>query len=141
MAAGVNFLILTAPTGYEADGEGRLTGLRVCRTRLGAPGPDGRRQPEAMPASEHVLPAALVVEAIGQQLDGVMRGALAGLEVSRSGRIVTRAGSLMTSRAGVFVAGDIVNGGTTVVQAVAEGTQAAREIHGYLARRLDLVKT
>ena len=31
-----------------------------------------------------------------------------------------------------FAAGDIVNGGTTVVQAVAEGARAAREIHQYL---------
>ncbi len=38
---------------------------------------------------------------------------------------------------GVFVAGDLLNGGTTVVQAVAEGARAAREINGYLAGRAD----
>jgi NADPH-dependent glutamate synthase beta subunit-like oxidoreductase len=42
---------------------------------------------------------------------------------------------LATSREGVFAAGDIVNGGTTVVQAVAEGIRAAREIDGYLKAR------
>jgi NADPH-dependent glutamate synthase beta subunit-like oxidoreductase len=36
----------------------------------------------------------------------------------------------------VFAAGDIVNGGTTVVQAVAEGARAAREIDTYLSRRV-----
>ena len=32
----------------------------------------------------------------------------------------------------MFAAGDIVNGGTTVVQAVAEGARAAWEIHRFL---------
>jgi NADPH-dependent glutamate synthase beta subunit-like oxidoreductase len=35
----------------------------------------------------------------------------------------------------VFAAGDIVNGGTTVVQAVAEGARAAREIDAFLRAR------
>jgi NADPH-dependent glutamate synthase beta subunit-like oxidoreductase len=132
--SGVNFLILTAPVGYEVDAGGRLTGLRVCRTRLGEPDASGRRRPEAMAETEHVLPADLVVEAIGQQMDEATRQATGGLEVARSGRIATRPGSLMTSRAGVFVAGDVANGGTTVVQAVAEGARAAREIDVYLSQ-------
>jgi NADPH-dependent glutamate synthase beta subunit-like oxidoreductase len=38
----------------------------------------------------------------------------------------------MTSREGVFAGGDIVNGGDTVVQAVAEGKKAAEGIINYL---------
>ena len=130
--AGVNFLILTQPLGYLAGAGGELTGLRVVRTRLSAPGPDGRRQPEAVPGSEHVIPADLVIEAIGQQVDGALKQGLAGVEFTRGGRIRTREGSLQTTRSGVFAAGDIVNGGTTVVQAVAEGARAAWEIHQFL---------
>lgn len=125
MGAGVNFLILTAPAGYEQDEAGRLTGLRVYRTRLGEPGRDGRRRPEPIPNSEHVLPATLVVEALGQQMDPVLAGALEGVRITR--------GNLTTSRPGVFIAGDLANGGTTVVQAVAEGGRAAREIANYLS--------
>jgi NADPH-dependent glutamate synthase beta subunit-like oxidoreductase len=36
--------------------------------------------------------------------------------------------TLETTRAGVFAAGDVINGGATVVQAVAEGTRAARSM-------------
>ena len=132
MRAGVNFLILTQPLGYAADATGRLAALRVVRTRLGAPGADGRRSPEAVPGSEHAIPADLVIEAIGQEVDAGLKQALAGLEFTRAGRIRTREGSLETTMAGVFAAGDIVNGGTTVVQAVAEGARAAWEIHRYL---------
>ncbi|HWQ54283.1 MAG TPA: FAD-dependent oxidoreductase [Bryobacteraceae bacterium] len=128
--AGVHFLILTQPVGYV--GAERLTGLKVVRTRLSAPGADGRRQPQAVPGSEHAIPADLVIEAIGQQVDSGLAGALTGLELTRSGRIRTREGSLATTRPAVFAAGDIVNGGTTVVQAVAEGARAAWEIHQFL---------
>jgi glutamate synthase (NADPH/NADH) small chain len=112
--------------------EGRLTGLKVVRTKLGEPGPDGRRQPKDIPGTEHVIPADLVVEALGQKVEDEVKAALPGVEFTRGGRIVTAEGTLATSRPGVFAAGDIVNGGTTVVQAVAEGARAAREIHQFL---------
>ncbi|MFB3827201.1 MAG: FAD-dependent oxidoreductase [Bryobacteraceae bacterium] len=124
--AGVNFLILTAPLGY---GQG---GLKVIRTRMGAPGADGRRKPENVPGTEHVIPADLVIEAIGQRVDEEVKAALAGVEFGHGGRVAVRPGSFATTRARVFAAGDIVNGGTTVVQAVAEGARAAREIHNFL---------
>ena len=106
--------------------------MRVARTRLGAPDASGRRTPEILPGSEHAIPADLVVEAIGQNADPALQAALIGVEFTRKGLIRTEGDSLKTSRAGVWAAGDIVNGGTTVVQAVAEGIRAAREIDGYL---------
>ncbi len=133
MRAGVHFLILTQPLDYVADSEGCLAGLKVARTRLGEPGPDGRRKPQVIPGSEHVIPADLVIEALGQEAAEELQQALPGIRFER-GLIRTRNGSLETSRRGVFAAGDIVNGGTTVVQAVAEGTRAAREIDEYLSR-------
>lgn len=128
IAAGVNFLILTQPLDYILGEDGALRGLKVVRTALGQPGPDGRRSPRPVPGSEHVMPADLVVEAIGQRAGEGLRRALTGVTFTAAGLIETRPGSLATSRAGVYAAGDIVNGGTTVVQAVAEGTRAAREI-------------
>ena len=128
----VNFLVLTAPISYVTDGAHRLTGLRVVRTSLGQPGADGRRQPLPIEGSEHVLPANLVVEALGQRVAGHVQAALGNLSFTERGLLWTQEGSLKTSRTGVFAAGDIVNGGTTVVQAVAEGTRAAREIDVYM---------
>jgi len=130
--AGVNFLILTQPLDYVTDAEGRLTGLKVIRTRLGPPGADGRRTPEPSPGSEHVLPADLVIEAIGQRVSDELKAALPGVRLTRAGLVWTKEGTLETSREGVFAAGDIINGGATVVQAVAEGARAAREIDAYL---------
>ncbi len=129
---GVNFLVLTQPIGYLIDETGKLTGLKVIRTHLGAPGVDGRRRPEPSPGSEHVIAADFVVEAIGQKMDESLRQALTGVEFSKGGLISTAPDSMATSRKGVYAAGDIVNGGTTVVQAVAEGVKAAREIDTFL---------
>jgi len=132
MRAGVNFLILTQPLQYIPNWDDVLTAVEVVRTHLGEPDASGRRRPENTPGSEHLIPCDLVVEAIGQVLDEHLRDALPGVEFTRSGRIVTRPGSLATSREKVYAAGDIVNGGSTVVQAVAEGTRAAREINQQL---------
>lgn len=130
--AGIHFLILTAPASYVTDPDGRLTGLKVVRTRLGAPDASGRRRPEEIPDSEHVLPTRLVIEAIGQQIGPELAEALPGVRVTARGLLWTREGTFETSRRAVFAAGDIVNGGTTVVRAVAEGTRAARELDRFL---------
>jgi NADPH-dependent glutamate synthase beta subunit-like oxidoreductase len=132
MRAGVHFLILTLPLKYAVAGDGRLVGVEVIRTHLGAPGPDGRRRPAPIPGSEHLLPADVVVEAIGQRLSDEVRQALTGIELTKDGLVCTKEGSLATSRAGVYAAGDIVNGGATVVDAVAQGARAAREIDAWL---------
>ena len=132
VAAGVNFLVLTQPLGYVADEAGRLTGLRVVRTKLGAPDASGRRRPENVAGSEHVMLCDVVVEAIGQGLENSMRAALPGVELTRGGLVVTKPGSQATTRAKVYAAGDVVNGGATVVEAVAQGARAAREMNGAL---------
>lgn len=130
--AGVHFLVLTQPLDYVSDGAGRLVGVKVARTRLGAPDESGRRRPEVIPATEHMLPCETAVEAIGQSVDEAILAALPGVEFTRRGTVATRPGSLETTRARVWAAGDLVNGGATVVQAVAEGMRAAREIDAAL---------
>ncbi|HOX01958.1 MAG TPA: FAD-dependent oxidoreductase [Candidatus Paceibacterota bacterium] len=129
---GVSLLTLTAPLDYEIGGDGALKGLRVIRTQLGPADSSGRRRPVPIPGTEHVLPADQVIEAIGQRLDSGLLPGLPGLRLTESGLVWTQPNSLQTSRAGVYAAGDLVNGGTTVVQAVAEGARAAREVDRFL---------
>jgi len=79
-----------------------------------------------------VLPCETAVEALGQAADEALRAALPGVEFTRHGTVATRPGTLETTRNRVWAAGDLVNGGATVVRAVAEGMRAAREIHAAL---------
>ena len=128
LAEGVHFLILTQPLGYVTDDEGRLTGLRVASTRLGEPDAGGRRRPEAIPGSERVLPIDMAIEAIGQRPPEGLADWLGGVELDEHELIKANSVTMQTSRPGVYAGGDIVNGGQTVVRAVAEGVKAARAI-------------
>lgn len=126
--AGVHLLILTAPLGYQTDENGKLLGLRIVRTELGEPDESGRRTPRAIAGTENVLPVDMAIEAIGQTIPVELRQALAGLDLTRHGLIATPSNSQATSVPKVLAGGDLVNGGTTAVQGIAEGMRAAEEI-------------
>jgi len=131
LAMGVHFLLLTQPIGYEKDNEGRVRGVRVVRTVLGEPDDSGRRRPMIVPDSESVIEVDLVLEAIGRQLAAGFENLIPGVELTKH-RLVAVDSECRTSREGVFAGGDCANGGSTVVQAVADGMRAARAIYGYL---------
>ncbi|MBP6964099.1 MAG: FAD-dependent oxidoreductase [Armatimonadetes bacterium] len=122
---GVHFLMLTQPLGYEFEGD-RLKGVRIARTVLGEPDASGRRRPAVVPDSESLLEVDLVLEALGQSVPEEIARLIPGVELARGKIKVDESGR--TSRAKVYAGGDIVNGGATVVQAVAEGMRAARAI-------------
>lgn len=128
LSIGVHLLILSQPVGYKTDSAGKLTALRVARTELGEPDASGRRAPKTIPNSESEMAVDLVIEAIGQTVSSDLRGALGDLQLSRNGLIVTLPNSAATSLPGVFAGGDLVNGGTTAVQGIADGYRAAAEI-------------
>lgn len=131
---GVHFLILTQPTGYKSVA-GKLTGIKLCVTRLGDPDASGRRRPEPVESTAYELDMDIVVEAIGQAPPKNIDGLLPGVEL-KSGLIRTVEGSLATSRPGVFAGGDLVRGASTVVSAVADGMKAANEIDEFLKQKV-----
>ena len=82
--------------------------------------------------SEAKVAADTVVFAIGQAPEDMTK--LAPVKVTEKGTIVANAKG-KTNVPGIFAAGDIVNGGKTVVEAVAAGKAAADEIIGYLEKK------
>ena len=128
---GVEFIWLAAPAAIEGF---PATGVRATRVRLGAAGPDGRRQPEMDPGSEFTLPADLVIKALGfdaEDLPGLFGAP--DLGVTHWGTVRTDNITLMTSLPGVFAAGDIVRGASLVVWAIRDGRDVAAQMHQYLA--------
>ena len=83
--------------------------------------------------SEAKVATDFVVLAIGQQAEDVSAVA-EGLATANKGCIAVKKGG-KTSVQGVFAAGDIANGGKTIVEAVAEGKEAAEAIIAYLKRK------
>jgi glutamate synthase (NADPH/NADH) small chain len=117
---GVRLVGHVQPIGYERDGSGKLTGLKVATT-------DKDAKPIA--GSEHVLPADLVFLAIGQSKLRDMASAFGGIELDKRGCVVvTDEKTCQTGNPKVFAGGDCINGGKEVVNAVADGRNAARTL-------------
>ena len=126
---GVRFLFNRQPV--EIVGAGRVEGVRVVETRLGAAGPRGRRLAEPIAGSEHVVEADAVLVAFGfvpnppSWLDAL------GIERHADGRLSVSADHrrpFATTHPKVFAGGDMVRGSDLVVTAVFEGREAARGI-------------
>jgi dihydropyrimidine dehydrogenase (NAD+) subunit PreT len=80
------------------------------------------------------LKADTVVFAIGQGAEDMSK--IAGFKLNEKGAIVADPEAGITSVDGLFAAGDIVNGGKTVVEAVAQGKAAADSIIKYLTKKV-----
>jgi glutamate synthase (NADPH/NADH) small chain len=130
---GVRFAWLSAPV--RILGNGRVEAVEAIRTHLTLPDATGRRQVEIIHGTEHVLPADLVIEALGFDPDPypVLFGA-PNLSVSRAGTIRIDPKTMETSVPGVFAAGDAVRGTSLVVWAIRDGRDAADAIHRRLAQ-------
>jgi glutamate synthase (NADPH/NADH) small chain len=126
---GVQFEWLAAPLAFQ--GTVRVTAVRAHRMRLGTADATGRQVPVEILHSEFDLHADLVVNALGfepEDLPSLFAEPL--LRVNRHGTLDVH--DLQTNLPGVFAAGDIVRGASLVVWAIADGRQAASQIHAYL---------
>jgi dihydropyrimidine dehydrogenase (NAD+) subunit PreT len=130
-AEGVNFLWLTVPVRFLGDR--RLTGIECRRMQLGEPDASGRPRPVEVPGSEFVLLSDAVVKAIGQQPRNELLGWIDCVALHRGLIAVDEAGR--TGNPKWFAAGDAVNGGATVVEAVREAKRAARGVDDFLGGR------
>ncbi|MGO9642622.1 MAG: NAD(P)-dependent oxidoreductase [Candidatus Acidiferrales bacterium] len=127
---GVTFLWLTQPVRVLSK-DGVVTGLECIRTRLGAPDARGRRQPEPVAGSEFVVEVDMIVRALGQKPATHFLSAVPGIRLRKNGTIEVGE-KHQTGHPKYFAAGDCVNGGKEVVDAVAEGKQAAAGMDAFL---------
>jgi glutamate synthase (NADPH/NADH) small chain len=131
---GVEFLFNRQP--IEIVGSDRVEGVKLVQTRLGAPGPRGRRIPEAIPGTEEVVPADAVIIAFGFLPNPPDWFAPDDIRVHENDRVRVDTGRerpFQTTNPKVFAGGDMVRGSDLVVTAVFEGREAARGILSYLA--------
>ena len=133
---GVEFVWQSAPEAVLHDSDTSVTGVRAVRMRLGTPDASGRAKPEELENSQFVVPADMVIEALGFDPEDVptMFGEPA-LGITRWGTLKTDYRTLQTTMDGVFAAGDIVRGASLVVWAIRDGRDAAANIHAYVEAR------
>lgn len=126
LADGVEFLWLVQPVAFEAR-DGWVGRTRLVRMSLGQADASGRAAPVPVAGSEYALDTDLVILALGQGPNEEIINAF-GLAAEGGRPVADAAGR--TSRDRVYVAGDLANGGATVVQAVAEGKRVGRSVAG-----------
>jgi formate dehydrogenase beta subunit len=128
---GIVFHFLTQPVEILAD-KRKMIGLRCVRMELGEPDKSGRRRPVPVEGSELELLGDTLIPAIGQTSNLDFLSPEDGLKITRRETIEVDKVTMMTSRPGVFAAGDAVSGPLTVVHALAGGKRAASMIHQYV---------
>ncbi|MEJ5349704.1 MAG: FAD-dependent oxidoreductase [Desulfosoma sp.] len=130
---GVRVIDRTRVTAFLGE-NGRLTHLRCVETIPGPPDAKGIPWPVTKPGAQPFLrPCRRAFVAIGQQPDATVFGVPApALAVNAQGLLIvdTQGG---TSRAGIYAAGDVVSGPSSVVQAMASGRRAALAVHRTLS--------
>ena len=109
---------------------GAVAGLECVKTRP-ASGATKSSAPEAIPGSNFVIPVDMVVPAIGQKPVTEFLRPVKGIELKKNGTIAVNERN-QTGNPKYFAAGDCVNGGKEVVDAVAEGMAAARGLDAWL---------
>jgi NADPH-dependent glutamate synthase beta subunit-like oxidoreductase len=132
-AEGVRISYFTMPFRIVTKG-GRVVGLECVATKLGEPDESGRRAPIPIKGSEFMVEATSVISAIGQRPDLSWNREALRFDLSPRNTFVID-DNCMTSIEGVFAAGDVVNGPTSVVEAMASGKKAARAVDSYLAKK------
>lgn len=131
----INFKMLCNPVRILGDENGWATGVECIRMELGDPDASGRRRPVPVAGSEFIVDAEVVVIAIGQTPNPLIKDTTPDLETNQRGCIVVKDEAGATSKEGVWAGGDVVTGAATVILAMGAGKSAAASIHDYLSNQ------
>jgi heterodisulfide reductase subunit A-like polyferredoxin len=124
---GVQIQFLVAPKRFISS-DGKLTGVEVIKMELGEPDASGRARPQEIPGSEYVIEVDGALAAIGQEPDLECLDDTCRLDVGKKNCLQVDEVSLQTNLPFVFAGGDAVLGPATVIEAVAQGKEAARSV-------------
>jgi formate dehydrogenase beta subunit len=128
---GVKFHYLCNPVRI-IEKEGKVVGMECIRMELGEPDESGRRRPVPIKGSEFFIEADIAIPAIGQAIDLSFLEEKDGVKTTKRSTIAIQEGTFMTSRPGIFSAGDCVTGPDVLVRAAGHGKRAADKIDLFL---------
>ena len=128
---GITFLTLHNPAEYIGDENGAVKQAVLEVMKLGEPDASGRRSPE--PTGEKItIDVDQVVVAVGVSPNPLVPQSIEGLELGRKNTIVVNEG-MQSNRPNIYAGGDIVRGGATVILAMGDGRNAAKNMHEMLS--------
>jgi NADH-quinone oxidoreductase subunit F len=137
---GITIETLVTPTEIRTT-SGLFSHLVCARNNLGSPDASGRRRPVIIKGSEYLLELDTLIVAISEDsgVDCITPARAGGIEVTDWNTVKADPKTLLTSRPGVFAAGDVITGPNTIIDAVADGKKAAAMIDHHI-RGEELVK-
>ena len=134
LAKGVGAKGLFNVTPLEILGDKKVEGVRFIKNK------SSYGKIEKIRGSEFLERCDMVILATGQSKQVNLLEQIEGLDLDKKGRIIDNRGRIIVNKKNFqthnpkyFAAGDAVNGGVEVVNAVAEAKIAAKGIHDYLA--------
>jgi glutamate synthase (NADPH/NADH) small chain len=136
---GIQFIMLANPLKIIGDEKGYVKGLECIRMRLGEPDNSGRRRPIAIERSNFTIDLDMVIVAVGQGPNPIIRKTTPNLKVNDSGYIIVDSKG-RTSHQRVWAAGDVVPNSETVIEAMCGAKNAARDIHLFLSKEQEKVE-
>ena len=129
---GVSFQFQTSVTAIHGTDE--VTGVTLQRFARQVSGRESRVMP--VPGSEVLHPCDKVIIAVGQKPFARIVSTTTGIKTNNRGYVITESEPYygMTTREGVFAAGDVVHEPKTVILAMREGRRVAEAIDAFLQR-------
>jgi NADPH-dependent glutamate synthase beta subunit-like oxidoreductase/uncharacterized ferredoxin-like protein len=108
---------------------GHVTGVECCDVESFEFDEEGQARVRVKKGSEQMLKADMVIFAVGQRPDIPVRF---GLATGRRKNLEVDSHTLSAGKEGVFAAGDVLVGTSSVIEAIASGRKAAASIDLYL---------
>jgi glutamate synthase (NADPH/NADH) small chain len=138
---GINLKQLRAPREFFGNDKTQFVTHTILDVmELGEPDASGRRRPIVTDESEE-MKVDLVIMALGNASNPIIKDAEPELETSKWGTIEVRPGSQQTSMDNVYTGGDANRGGSTAIKAAGDGMAAAKEIASDIAFSASEIKS
>ena len=130
---GIEIKTLVSPTKIITT-NGLFSGLECVKNELGNTDSSGRRRPVPLEGTEYVFKLNTLIVAISEDsgVDSIGPARSSKIDITDWNTVKVDKNTLLTSRPGVFAAGDVVTGPNTVIEAIAAGKRAAVMIDHYI---------
>ena len=131
---GVIFKLLTGPSKFLGDEQGRVKAVELYEMTLGEPDASGRPRPIRKPGSDFTMEIDTAISALGTRPNPIVPSTTKGLELTKWGTVLTEEATGRTSKNRVWCGGDMATGAATVISAMGAGRRAATDIDAWLKK-------
>jgi len=128
---GIIFKEMISPCRIFGNDDGWVTGIEMIKTEFKGTDKSGRPRPVNIEGSEFILEMDTIINALGTTPNRLFLSNVPELDTHAWGGIKVDE-NYMSNITGVFAGGDALSGGSTVIEAMGNGRDAAESINRFL---------